>query len=602
MTAERWERITEVFEAAADLTAGSRKLYLDRACGDDTDLRRQVEAMLANDTADTALERSVRRAAVALDPIDLVPGGGRIGPWMVLEALGSGGMGTVFRVVRADGSFQMEAALKLLHASSREMRLRFRQERQILARLEHPGIARLVDGGETMSGQSYLVLEYVRGVNLLEFADAHRLGRDQRLRLFLRVFEAVQYLHRNLIIHRDLKPGNILVGADGNPKLLDFGIAKLLDEDATRTRSGVFALTPQYASPEQVRGLPVATTSDVYSLGAILYELLSGRRPYEVRSISPVEVDRMVWESEIPRPELGDDLDNILLMALRREPERRYQSVEQFAADIERAMSHQPVAARPDTFAYRAAKYVRRNRIPIAAAVLVVASLTAGVVVSAREAARARQRFNQSRAYANAILKDFYPKIELVVGSTEARKFLVETTARHLNDLAADASGDPELALDLANGFRLIGSVQGGERRVRHGESGGGHPEPRPRGGVGGVRPSRGSGSEARAGGPGIRPHRAGRGTLGGRPRRPGASPLWPCRRRRPRTPRSGAALVVDGPRRRVADGGRRDRARDPDVRPVPGNGPFAADHIVAPEGPRPARSGPIRGGEAAVA
>jgi len=418
--------------------------------------------MLNHASPDTGLARSVRAAVERIDPMAAVASHGTFGPWRVVETVGSGGMGTVYKVVRADGTFDKLAALKLLHLNSAETQQRFRMERQILARLEHPNIGRLLDGGETESGHPFLVMEFVEGVPLPDYAESRNLGKTERLRLFLRICDAVQYLHQNLVIHRDLKPGDILVTPDGTPKLLDFGIAKLLDGGVMRTQTGAFALTPQYASPEQVRGLPVTTATDVYSLGVILYELLSGKRPYDVASLALVELDRVICESEPAKPNLGGDLDNVLMMALRKEAARRYASVEQFSRDIRHILADEPVSARPDTVLYRTNKFVWRNRLALAAAAVVVASLSAGIVVSRREAALAKRRFEQSRQYANAILNDFYPRIQSLVGATAARQALVEATNRHLLELAKDSAGDPELEFDLANGFRLLGSTYAG--------------------------------------------------------------------------------------------------------------------------------------------
>src|SRR5262249_42036170 len=261
-----------------------------------------------------------------------------------------------------------------------EVLRRFRHERQILAGLEHPYIARLIDGGATADGRPFFVMEKVEGEPVHVYCRSHRLSVESRLRLFLRVCEAVSYSHRALVVHRDLKPGNILVTAEGVPKLLDFGVAKLLDPSAdpglTATVYGIGPLTPEYASPEQVRGLPVTTTTDVYALGAILYELLTGAPAQRFDTHTPVEIDRVVCATEPKRPsmaaeELNGDLDNIVLMAMRKESARRYQSVDEFAADIVRYLDGRPVAARQDSFAYRAGKFMRRHRLAITASAVV---------------------------------------------------------------------------------------------------------------------------------------------------------------------------------------------------------------------------------------
>ncbi len=460
MTPERWARIAEVFDSAAELHGEERRGYLELACAGDTELRAEVDAMLAHDTPANGLSEAVDRAMDTMDPFTSMVAQSSFGPWKVAEKLGAGGMGIVYRAVRADGAFEKDAALKILHMDSPETQARFRHERHILARLEHPNIARLLDGGETAHG-SYLVMEFVEGKTLLDYAAKAKLDRNARLRLFLDVCGAVSYLHRNLVVHRDLKPSNILVTAAGVPKLLDFGIAKLLHEDAKRTATGMFALTPQYASPEQVRGLPVTTGSDVYSLGVILFELLSGRPPYAFKTLTPIEVDRTVCEAPIPRPEISEDLDNILMMALRKEPERRYASVDEFADDIRRSLENLPVRARPDTAIYRTSKFLRRNWAFAAGLVVVLGSLTAGIVTTRVEANRAQRRFNEARLYANALLGEFYTQIQQLPGATRARGILMRETVAYLNKLAKESEGDPELQFDLAVGFRKIGDLQG---------------------------------------------------------------------------------------------------------------------------------------------
>lgn len=470
MTPERWERIATLFEAAAGLAPAGRAHFLEMECADDTALRREVEAMLAHDGQDSRIANAVHDAVAELDPEVRAASQTRFGAWSVTGRIGSGGMGTVYRVVRADGTFEKEAALKVLHLDSPAMAERFRTERQILARLEHPNIARLIDGGETSMGASFLVMEFVKGEPLLEYAERRKLDREERLRLFLRVCSAVQYLHQNFVVHRDLKPSNILVTEGGAPKLLDFGIAKALDDDASRTVTGMFALTPRYASPEQVRGLPVTIASDIYSLGVILHELLSGRPPYEFQTLAPVEVDRVVCEVPVARPGIDADLDTIILMALRKEPGRRYGTTEQLARDIENSMANLPVAARPDTFSYRASKFTRRNWLVLAGLAIVVGSLATGVIVTRREAARAQKRFLHARLFANGLLNDFYPKIQNLTGATEARGALMKSTLAYLNQLATEAADDPALQLDLALNFGKIGDLQSSSDTSNTGE------------------------------------------------------------------------------------------------------------------------------------
>jgi eukaryotic-like serine/threonine-protein kinase len=449
MRSEEWKRVEELLDAALELEPRERRRFLEGACAGAPELRREVESLLACETkADGFLD-----APALAFSADLFEGEGpaddragqTFGRYRVVREIGRGGMGAVFLAERADGEFRQRVALKVVRRSfaDTELKRRFRQERQILASLNHPNIARLLDGGVSADGEPFLAMEYVEGARIDAYADAHRLSTEGRLRLFREVCAAVQYAHQNLVIHRDLKPSNILVTADGTPKLLDFGIAKLLDADAegehTVTQLGV--MTPEYASPEQVRGESVTTASDVYSLGVVLYELLAGRRPYRVRSGKPDAVARAVCEQEPERPSaafragerredggtggrgdgktdksslndsgsprrpvapsashpvppsrLRGDLDNIVLMAMRKEPARRYASAAQLSEDIRRHMDGLPVSARKDTFKYRAAKFVRRNRAGVAAAALVALTLVGGVVAVAWQASVAKEQ------------------------------------------------------------------------------------------------------------------------------------------------------------------------------------------------------------------
>jgi serine/threonine protein kinase len=318
-----------------------------------------------------------------------------VGPYRLIREIGSGGMGTVFLAVRNDDAFQRRVAIKVLRRGMDTDAIvrRFRHERQILASLQHPYIAGLLDGGSTSDGLPYFAMEYVQGQNISDFCEARTLDTTARLELFRKVCAAVQYAHQNLIIHRDIKPANVLVTSDGTPKLLDFGIAKLVNPEVggqtlAPTAAGLQLMTPDYASPEQVRGETVTTATDVYSLGVLLYELLTGRRPYELTSRSLADVAHVICHAEPERPStavtqpvrgatsphtdrlrrrLAGDLDNIALKALSKEPDRRYASVDQFSEDVRRHLAGLPVIARKDTVGYRAAKFVRRNKGVVAA-------------------------------------------------------------------------------------------------------------------------------------------------------------------------------------------------------------------------------------------
>ncbi len=516
MTPEVWQTVRSILERALEIEPEKRGDYLSEACGDDATLRSEVEALIAADE-NAAGEEFLARPAVEAAGLDSEASetsalGQRIGAYQVVEQVGHGGMGVVYRAVRADDTFRKEVAIKLArsglgdHLATR----RFKAERQILANLDHPHIARLLDGGSS-EGRPYVVMEYVRGVPIDDYCDARKLPVRERLELFRAVCGAVAYAHQRLVIHRDIKPANILVTEEGQPKLLDFGIAKILDPreqagDATVTL--VRMMTPEYASPEQVRGNPISTATDVYSLGVVLYGLLTGRRPYRITSRSPHEIAQAVLEAEPDKPStaigreeaasaesvsrargasperlrrrLRGDLDNIVLKALRKEPERRYHSVEQFSEDIRRYLVGLPVIARPDTFAYRAGKFVRRHKAAVLAASLVVVALVGGIAATMREAyiarlerSRAEQRFSDVRELANSLLFEVHDAIENLPGSTPARKILVDRGLQYLDKLAKESGGDLSLQRELAAAYEKVGDVQGGYRMANLGDTAG---------------------------------------------------------------------------------------------------------------------------------
>ena len=433
MTAQPWQRVKDLFHQAALQAPEARAAFLDAACQGDAELRHEVESLLeARDEAGAFLSVPVGVDAGLVGAETAVPEGRQIGRYRIQDLIAQGGMGTVYRAVRDDDAFRQTVALKLMRggAASADAERRFRQERQILARLQHPHIATILDGGATDEGQPYLVMEYVEGRPITAYCDEQGLDARARLAMFTTVCAAVHYAHQNLVVHRDLKPANILVTADGSPKLLDFGIAKLLalgpGPGTAPTATLLPMMTPEYASPEQVRGGAVTTASDVYSLGVLLYELLTGRRPYTLRTDSLEEIVRSVCETD-PQPpssvarthaatgegtrarpsasELRGDLDTIVLKALRKEPARRYLSVLELGEDVRRHLDGRPVRARPDTLRYRAGKFVGRHRAAVGAAALVVLALLGGLAATVRQAriaererALAQKRFHDIRA------------------------------------------------------------------------------------------------------------------------------------------------------------------------------------------------------------
>lgn len=496
MTTERWQKIQEILDTVTGCNPDARTATLSRLCGDDEELRSEVESLLT--------EYSTRGYETSVDESKAVTSrfrprgldgeliGTSLGPYRIAELIGAGGMGAVYRGVRED-LFKQQAAIKVVRRGmdSQFILQRFGQERRMLAGLDHPNIARMIDGGATEDGLPYFIMDYIEGgQSITRYCADHRLSVPDRLRLFRQVCAAVQYAHQKLIVHRDIKPGNILVNHDGVPKLLDFGIAKLLDdtqanEDAPVTLTSMRLMTPDYASPEQVRGLSITTATDIYSLGAVLYELLTGLRPHKLIKYTPTEIERIVCETDVVRPsnalsdalgeaegrpsgipararkQLAGDLDNIVLMAMRKEPDRRYQSVEKFSDDIRRYLEGLPVVARGDSIVYRGKKFIQRHKVMTAAAALVFLSLMTGVVVAAYQARRAERRFQQVRKLANTFLFDFHEKIRNVPGAIEARELMAKTALEYLDSLAQESEGDAGLQLELAQAYLKVGDVQG---------------------------------------------------------------------------------------------------------------------------------------------
>jgi non-specific serine/threonine protein kinase/serine/threonine-protein kinase len=519
MSADRWQRLNEIFHAAVAVRPGGRAAYLDEACAGDDALRREAAELLDAHLRAESDANAFAHLGIRLDePASPSVEGHRIGPYLVSGEIGRGGMGAVWLAERADGQFRQRVAIKLIKRGMDTAQIlgRFRVERQILASLDHPHIARLLDGGTTDDGLPYFVMEHIEGQPIDRYADERRLSVRDRLALFLQVCDAVTYAHQHLIVHRDIKPQNILVTSAGVPKLLDFGIAKVLQDagdQGTLTMSGQQLLTPDYASPEQVAGLPTTTQTDVYSLGVVLYELLTGRSPYTPRTWSTPDVFESVRSGDVERPstaivrpatgegtrrhaaagadrpaatgagslerlrgQLRGDLDAIVLSALRKEPGRRYGSVEAMATDIRRHLAGLPVRARADGVWYRGLKFARRNRVAVAAALLVALTLVAGAIATAWQArnariqarlaqeaqARAERRFAEVRRLANAVLFDYHDAIQNLPGATPVRARLVRDALQYLNGLAAEGSGDASLQRELALAYRKVAEVQGG--------------------------------------------------------------------------------------------------------------------------------------------
>jgi eukaryotic-like serine/threonine-protein kinase len=511
MTSERWQHVKQVLANALELAPTERVAYLDRSYAADPSLRDDIEPLMASeprlrkrflDGADLAAA-----AAAVISPDENFWVGRRVGPYRVVEQIGMGGMGEVYRAFRADDQYKKVVALKFVRAGqySNEVFTRFKNERQILAGLDHPNLAKLLDGGTSDEGMPYFVMELIDGQPITEYCDQHDLPIRERLKLFLQVCAGVHYAHQHLIIHRDIKPGNILVTADGIPKLLDFGIAKIVEsgQDADRTETTLTSfriLTPRYASPEQIKGEAMTIATDVYSLGVVMYELLAGRSPYEFVNGSTQEFSQEICEREpqklslaaLRSPEGGDentgnrsgtireispekvskqlrgDIDNIVLMALRKEPSRRYASANDLQEDIRRHLENIPVHARNDSVWYRATKFVARHKAGVAASVLVILAMLTGLIVTLHEArvarterARAERRFNDVRKLANSLMFEVHDSIRDLPGTLPARKLLVSRALEYLDSLSQEASGDTALQRELAAAYDRVGDLLG---------------------------------------------------------------------------------------------------------------------------------------------
>jgi non-specific serine/threonine protein kinase/serine/threonine-protein kinase len=486
MTPERWRRVREVFDLATEAGVVDREKVVARECGSDAELSREVRSLLiSSDSAGEFLEMSAAEQMRRTGPWTEAPLPDRIGPWEIVRELGHGGMGAVYLGVRSDEGFRLTAAVKLVRRGmdSDFVLRRFRTEREILSALDHPRIARLLDGGSASDGRPYFAMEYVEGRHLLEDCSARGLDRRQRIALFLEVCEAVAYAHRHLVVHRDLKPSNILVTPEGSAKLLDFGLARLLQPDAPgeRTETAFRLLTPDFASPEQVRGERVTTATDIYSLGVVLYHLLAGRSPYRnTDRVSAEALSRAVCDQEPERPGVERDLDNIVLMALRKEPERRYESVGAFADDLKRYLEGRPVMARKDTLGYRVGKFVGRHKAGTAAAAAGALALAVamGVAIEQARVARAERaaaeaRFNDVRQLTDSFLIEFHDAIRDLPGSMPARELLVRRALQYLEKLSSIKSGDAGLQRELASAYERVASVQGGMFETHIGDTGG---------------------------------------------------------------------------------------------------------------------------------
>jgi len=487
MTSGGSSGIAWLFSEALKQPAGSRDLWLAAATPDQA-ARDEVQALLRVYDEDPGfLESPIAAVAAAVRVIEEQEGsvaeGRRLGPYRLVREIGRGGMGVVYEATRDDAEFERRVAIKLLPATLASAALdeRFRFERQVLAGLDHPNIARLFDAGSSDDGVLYLVMEFVDGQPIDAWCLSRQLTICQRVELSLAVCEAVAHAHRNLVVHRDLKPANILVNAQGQPKLLDFGIATLISEQGQSvgmTRTGQHSFTPEYASPEQVRGERVTTASDVYSLGVLLYTMLAARPPHALADLTPLEAMRAICEVDPPAPSsvappndqglLRGDLDAIVLKALRKDPGGRYRSVFELDGDLRAWLDGRPVTAGPTSVGYRARKFVGRHRVSVAAAAAATLAILGGggvAVWQARVAAvqrdRAENRFREGRQFSRALLFDVNEALSKVPGNTGPRRLLLDRAVQFLDGLASDAGIDAALKLELAEGYRRLDSLQG---------------------------------------------------------------------------------------------------------------------------------------------
>ena len=486
---DRWFKVKEILATALELSGSDRSDYLDRSCSDDPGLRDEVESLigLSDDAGGFIEQPAIAQAVELIDHRESESMVGRsVGAYRIVELVGEGGVGAVYKAVRADDDIQECFALKLLKLGmdSDTVLRRFRDERRILARLNHPNIARFFDGGIALDGRPYFVMELLEATPIHVYCRELDLGLEARLQLFLAVCDAVEYSHRNLVIHRDLKPTNILVTEEGIPKLLDYGIAKLLDREPSEkdvTILGENMLTPDYASPEQIAGEAITTSADIYSLGVLLYELLTDQRPLNLSGVPHAEMLRMSASREPLKPStvasehfrgrLRGDLDTITLMAMHKSPDRRYASAERLAEDIRRYLSGRPVKARPDTIRYRLGKFAKRNRGPVIVAALSAVAVFTGAFAAVYQSAvaasmerEAKKRSGEIRDLANGLLGDLDSSLENLPGATAARELLARKVLHYLDALAQGEVRDPSLMRDLAAAYERLADIAGGAK------------------------------------------------------------------------------------------------------------------------------------------
>lgn len=487
MEKEQWKEIEQHFHTALEYSPEEREKFLEALKKSHPKLFISVRQLLTSHfESNHFLENPIFDDMIS-NPDD------RLGPWKIIREIGKGGMSTVFLAERADGSFTRQVAIKFLHglAPGKEMHSRMKSEQKILASLNHKNICTLMDVGFHQNGRPYFIMEYIDGVPIDKWCSSHKLSIHERLYLFIQVCEAVSYAHQRLIVHRDIKPSNILVDKDGHVKLLDFGIAKIIRKvpDLSNTATDIYLMTPEYASPEQIHHQSITTATDIYALGQLLYLLLTDNLPFDFEKKSPFEISRIITETEPTKPsetvlispvslgELSDkqaakqlrgDLDNIIIKTLQKNPQRRYQSAEHLKTDILNFIENKPVSARPETYTYRAKKFVQRHKTSVATALLTTILLIGSTIFSIWQAAEANsqriiaeKRFVDVRNLANSLIFDLHDSIAPLPGSTPARELIMEEALNYLDQLAETEHADHALLLELATAYQKIGDVQG---------------------------------------------------------------------------------------------------------------------------------------------